>query len=198
MPGMSGTDVAAALSRSGAPLVVFVTAYDQYAVRAFELSACDYLLKPFDAGRLGATMERVAARLRGEPHDAGAAVRELLRRLTRPEPIVVKLDGRHLFLDAAEIEWIEAVGKDARVHLAAPAGTAPLVTRESMNSLEARLDPATFLRVHRSAIVNRRHIRELQPWFKGDYVVILRRGARVTTGRTYRDAVRRLIAEPDR
>jgi two-component system LytT family response regulator len=90
------------------------------------------------------------------------------------------------------------VGKDARVHLAMPAGAAPLVTRESMNSLEARLDPATFLRVHRSAIVNRRHIRELQPWFKGDYVVILRRGARVTTGRTYRDAVRRLIAEPDR
>jgi len=203
MPGLTGIDVAAELARdaqsSGAcPLVIFVTAYDAYAVRAFELSACDYLLKPFDAGRLAATMQRVLAQLCTAPASVTGAtvVRALLAQLAAPvaaTPIVVKTDGRHIFLDPNEIEWIESSGKDARIHLAA-AGAAPLVVRESMASLDARLDPRLFLRVHRSAIVNTRQIREIQPWFKGDYVLILRRGTRVETGRTHREGVQRLIA----
>jgi len=105
------------------------------------------------------------------------------------EQIVVKSNGRHLFLQNDEIEWIEAVGKDLRIHL----GANVLVVREPLNSLERRLDPAVFLRVHRSAIVNRTRIREVQPWFKGDYVLILNDGTKLRSGRTYRTVVQALI-----
>jgi two-component system LytT family response regulator len=191
MPHMTGFDVVGALAPEEMPIVVFVTAYDQYALRAFEVSACDYLLKPFDADRLANTMRRVLGRRDRPDSDVGAALRTLLAhvRAPRAEPVIVKADGRHLFLSADEIEWIEAVGKDARVHSAG----APIMVRESMNSLERRLDPARFLRVHRSAIINRSRVREMQPWFKGDYVLILRGGARVVSGRTYRAAVQQLI-----
>src|SRR4030095_11888900 len=101
------------------------------------------------------------------------------------EQVVVKADGRHLFLRPDEIEWFESVGKDVRVHL----GENSILVRETMNSLAQRLDTQRFVRVHRSAIVNRAHIREMQPWFKGDYVIITRSGARVMSGRTYREAV---------
>jgi two-component system LytT family response regulator len=188
MPSMNGFDVVAALDPDRLPLIVFVTAYDQYALRAFEVSACDYLLKPFDAERLGATMRRVFARrdsLAGDIHALLAHLRQ-----GKSEQIIVKSDGRHVFLDLDEIEWIEAVGKDLRLHLAGRV----LVVREAMNSIERRLDALRFLRVHRSAIVNRARIREMQPWFKGDYVLILRSGARVVSGRTYRDAVKALLS----
>jgi len=173
------------------PLIVFVTAYDRYALRAFEVSACDYLLKPFDADRFANTMRRVLARREEPAQSARDAVRSLLAavRSASVEQVVVKVDGRHVFLDANEIEWVEAVRKDARLHL----GAKTLVVRESMTSLERRLDPTRFLRVHRSAIVNRGHIREMQPWFKGDYVLIMRSGARIVSGQTYRDATKRLI-----
>jgi len=191
MPRENGFDVVEALDPNALPLTVFVTAYDQYALRAFEVSAVDYLLKPFDAERFANTMRRVIAR-RDEPaRTTRDAVRALLTALRPPgtEQLVVRLEGRHLFLDPGEIEWVEAVRKDARLHL----GAKSLVVREPMSSLERRLDPAQFLRVHRSAIVNRAHIREMQPWFKGDYVLIMRTGARIVSGETYRDAVRRLI-----
>jgi len=192
MPRMSGFDVVAALDADALPLIVFVTAYDRYALRAFEVSACDYLLKPFDADRFANTMRRVLARREEPAQSARDAVRSLLAAV-RPagvEQVVVKVDGRHVFLDADEIEWVEAVRKDARLHL----GAKSLVVRESMTSLERRLDPSRFLRVHRSAIVNRAHIREMQPWFKGDYVLIMRSGARIVSGQTYRESARRLLA----
>jgi two-component system, LytTR family, response regulator len=191
MPRENGFDVVAALDPDTLPLIVFVTAYDQYALRAFEVSAVDYLLKPFDADRFGITMRRVLARCEEPAHTTRDAVRALLTAM-RPAgagQLVVRIDGRHVFLDPGEIEWVEAVRKDARLHL----GARSLLVREPMSSLERRLDPAHFLRVHRSAIVNRTHIREMQPWFKGDYVFIMRTGARVVSGETYRDAVRRLI-----
>lgn len=191
LPRMTGFDVVAALDSQEFPLIVFVTAYDQYALRAFDVCACDYLLKPFDAERLASTMRRVLARREQPQQDILSPIRSLLAHV-RPgsaERVVVKTDGRHLFLNPDEIEWIEAVGKDARVHLPA----ASLLVRESMNSLEHRLDHNLFLRVHRSAIVNRAHIREMQPWFKGDYVLIMRTGARIVSGRTYRAEVKRLV-----
>ena len=191
MPGLNGLDVVASLPPDELPLIVFVTAYDQYALRAFEVSACDYLLKPFDADRLASTMRRVIARRERSGGEVAATIRSLLAHVQtmRDERIVVKSDGRHVFLHNDEIEWIEAVGKDLHVHL----GSNVLVVREPLNSLERRLDPSHFLRVHRSAIVNRTRIREVQPWFKGDYVLILRGGARVVTGRTYRSVVGRLL-----
>lgn len=191
MPGLNGLDVVGSLPPDELPLIVFVTAYDQYALRAFEVSACDYLLKPFDADRLASTMRRVIARRERSGEDVATTIRSLLAHVQtmRDERIVVKSDGRHLFLHNDEIEWIEAVGKDLHLHL----GSNVLVVRESLNSLERRLDPSHFLRVHRSAIVNRTRIREVQPWFKGDYVLILRGGTRVVTGRTYRSVVGRLL-----
>jgi two-component system, LytTR family, response regulator len=193
MPRLGGFDVVGALDAESLPLIVFVTAYDQYALRAFEVSACDYLLKPFDADRFANTMRRVLARREEPAQIARAAVRSLLAGVkpASAEAVAVKVDGRHLFVDAAEIEWIEAVRKDARLHL----GAKELFVHESMTSLEQRLDPSRFLRVHRSAIVNRAHIREMQPWFKGDYVLIMRSGARIVSGQTYRTSVRRLIAD---
>jgi two-component system LytT family response regulator len=195
MPGMSGLDVAAALDAARSPpLVVFVTAYDRYAIQAFEVSACDYLLKPFDAARLDATVRRVVARLRDAAGPDAAELRELLRTLSaEPAPLALRVEDRHVFVDPRDIEWIEMDGKEARVHLVAGRG-APLVVREPMRRLEARLDASTFLRVHRSAIVNRHHVREMQPWFKGEQVLVLRGGARVITGPTYGDAVTRLLA----
>jgi len=191
MPRVNGFDVVAALNHRSLPLIVFVTAYDQYALKAFEVSACDYLLKPFDAERFANTMRRVLAR-RAEPaSSAREAVRSLLAAVSpAPEQIAVKVDGRHLFLDPTEIEWVEAVRKDARLHF----GAKSLLVRESITHLERRLDASRFLRVHRSAIVNRAHIREMQPWFKGDYVLIMRNGARVVSGQTYREVVRGLLA----
>lgn len=191
MPRENGFDVVAALDPDALPLIVFVTAYDQYALRAFEVSAVDYLLKPFDAERFAVTMRRVLARRDDPARTARDAVRALLTAIRPPlgEQLVVRVDGRHVFLDAGDIEWVEAVRKDARLHL----GAKSLLVREPMNSLERRLDPARFVRVHRSAIVNRTHIREMQPWFKGDYVLIMRTGARVVSGQTYREIVRRLI-----
>jgi two-component system LytT family response regulator len=191
MPRVSGFDVVAALGDTSLPLIVFVTAYDQYALRAFEVSACDYLLKPFDADRLASTMRRVLKQRIEPPADVQSAIRALLSHVRAPasRQLVVKADGRHVFLDSDDVEWIEAVGKDVRLHL----GAKSLVVRESMNGLASRLDPDRFVRVHRSAMVNRAHVREAQPWFKGDYVFIMKSGARVTSGRTYRELVRRVL-----
>jgi len=132
MPRVNGFDVVGALDEASLPLIVFVTAYDQYALRAFEVSACDYLLKPFDADRFANTMRRVLAR-RAEPASSTReAVRSLLAALqpAAPEQLVVKVDGRHVFLDAGEIEWVEAVRKDARLHL----GARSLLVRESITN----------------------------------------------------------------
>lgn len=189
MPEMTGFDVVTKLASDETPIIVFVTAYDRYALKAFEISALDYLLKPFDAARLSTTMTRILARRDRAEYEA--ALGSLLSQL-RPsadERIVVKVDGRHVFLDAADVSWIEAADKEVRVHV----GGATVCVREAMNSIEQRLDASRFVRVHRSAIVNRAHVREIQPWFKGDYVIILRDGTRVVTGPSYRAAVQHLI-----
>ena len=191
MPRMSGFDVIATLEGGPMPLIVFVTAHDQYALRAFDVSACDYLLKPFDADRFAAAMSRVLARRRGSEPGLDAALRSLLAHIRQPaaEQLVVKSDGRHLFLNGREVIRVEADGKSCRIHLA----NGVVEVRESLTSLKRRLDPVRFVRVHRSAIVNRAHIREVQPWFTGEYVVLMRDGSRIVTGRSHREAVRRLI-----
>jgi two-component system LytT family response regulator len=189
MPEMSGFDVVTQLAPDETPIIVFVTAYDRYALKAFEISACDYLLKPFDAARLATTMTRIFARR--DRSDYETTIRVLLNQLrsAADDRIVIKSDGRHVFLEAADVAWIEVIDKDVRLHVGATAMSA----REPMNSIAQRLDPVRFVRVHRSAIVNRSHVREIQPWFKGDYVIILRDGTRVVTGPNYRAAVQQLI-----
>ena len=192
LPGESGLEVAAKLlERSDPALIVFVTAYDRYAIRAFELNACDYLLKPFDSERLHNAIRRLGRRRPDSTSAAVAAVRDLLSnaRASAGERVILKVDGRHVFLTPNEVEWIEAVGKEMHVHTS----NGVIQVRETMGKLHDRLNPALFSRVHRSVIVNRNHVREIQSWFKGDFAIILRSGQRIISGKTHRAAVEALL-----
>lgn len=191
MAGLNGFDVVASLAPDTAPMIVFVTAFDQYALKAFEVSACDYLLKPFDEARLGATVRRLLDRHARADLNTSATLRALVAELRGNQPIIVRVDGRHVFLDADEIDWVEADNKELRIHV----GPSLLRVRESMTSFERRLPAERFLRVHRSTIVNRSRVREMQPWFQGEYVLILKDGTRVVTGPAYREVVQRLTRD---
>src|SRR5262249_13221338 len=160
-----------AISAEQLPLVVFVTAYDEHAVNAFEVSAVDYLLKPVLEDRLRLAVRRIVDRARApSAEDALArlsALAELLP-VAALDRVPISVDGRWLFLSPREIDWIDAADDHVRVH----AGKATHIVRETMASVESRLGPG-FVRIHRSTLVNARRIREIQPWVKGDYVLIL-------------------------
>jgi two-component system, LytTR family, response regulator len=192
MPGLNGFDVVASVAPDTAPTIVFVTAFDQYALKAFEVSACDYLLKPFDEVRLSATVRRVLDRHGRADRDVSATLRTLLAELHDHRAIVVKVEGRHVFLDPDEIDWVEADDKELRLHV----GKSVLRVREPLNSFERRLPAQRFLRVHRSTVVNRSRVREMQPWFQGEYVLILKDGTRIVTGPSYRESVQALTRPP--
>ncbi|HBY64304.1 MAG TPA: DNA-binding response regulator, partial [Solibacterales bacterium] len=194
MPEMDGFELLARLDLNACPLVVFVTAYDDYALKAFEFHAFDYLLKPFDRLRFDKTMERALARL--QPAMAGQVDERLLALLTEMqtrrgdmERLAVKNGGRVMFVRTEEIDWIEAADNYVCLHV----GTETHLLRETMNAIESRLDPKRFLRIHRSTIVNLDRIKELQPWFRGDYMVILRTGAKLTLSRSYRDKLKDIL-----
>lgn len=174
MPGADGFGVLRTLPPERMPLVVFVTAYDKYALDAFEVRAFDYLLKPFDRERFSRTMALIRSEL-ARPRTNGA-------RKSRIDRIAVRNKGHVTFLRTDSIDWIEAADNYVCLHCAG----ATHVMRETMNALEARLDPAKFVRIHRSTMVNTDRIRELQPWFRGDYRVILHDGTALTLSRSYR------------
>ena len=206
MPGTSGFDVLRTLPREKRPAIVFVTAYDQYAVRAFEVHALDYLLKPFSRTRFAATLERARAHLQGagsgglDPRLTALLedlVQERLQaRQAQPaspgvpapslhaERLLVKDSGSIVFVPVEDIDWIEAAGNYVRLHV----GTKSHLLRETMSNLAARLDSSRFLRIHRSTLVNVARIRELQPWFHGDQAVILKDGTQLTLSRTFRES----------
>lgn len=188
MPGVDGFGVIDAVGADRMPTVVFVTAYDEYALRAFEVHALDYLLKPFNRVRFQETLKHARASL--ERRRAGDLGRRLLALVydIKPEPpkldrLVVKSGGRVFFLRTGEIDWIEAAGNYVRLHL----GSESHLFRETMTRMEARLDTRQFVRVHRSHIVNTERIKELQPWFNGESVVVLRNGTKLPLSRGYRD-----------
>ncbi len=188
MPGASGFDVVQAVKPERMPIVVFVTAYDKYALRAFDVHALDYLLKPFDRDRFHKALERAREQVeRQQTGDLGrrllALVQDLKPGEQRLDRLVVKSGGRVFFLRTDEIDWIEAAGNYVRLHLGADSH----LFRETMNALEARLDPQRFFRIHRSRIVNIERIQELQPWFNGEYAVVLRDGTKLTLSRGYRE-----------
>jgi two-component system LytT family response regulator len=192
LPGGDGFDVLGATGPDS-PAVIFVTAYDQYAVRAFEHAAIDYLLKPVVEARFRAAVRRAIERARDtDASQLSAQVGELLRKLEAPAsgPLAIWSAGRVVFVDVGDIDWIDAADEHVRLHV----GGTTHVTRDSMRNMETRL-PAGFVRIHRSVIVNTARIREVQPWFKGDWVVILRDGTRLTSGRTYRHSVRALLGK---
>jgi two-component system LytT family response regulator len=195
MPRVDGFAVLEALDPEVLPAVVFVSAHDQYALRAFEAHALDYILKPFDEGRVDRALRRVRGQL---AHAAGTtrhidprllSLLEELRDQRRSDRLVVKTGGRVVFLRTEDIDWVEASGNYVRLHVGADAH----LLRESMKNMERRLNPSTFVRIHRSAIVNVDRIRELEPWFHGEYIVILRDGTRLTSSRVFSDRLNALI-----
>jgi two-component system, LytTR family, response regulator len=194
MPGLDGFGVIETVGARQMPHVIFVTAYDEHALRAFEVSALDYLLKPIDGARFSEALERARSRIRGENleavseqlHKMMAALRVERNHLER---LSIKSAGRITFLSVDEIDWIEAADNYVQVH----AGRESHLLHATMNNLESRLDPNKFLRIHRSAIVNITRIKELHPMFHGEYRVILKDGARLTSGRRYRENLQKLL-----
>ncbi|HKS21272.1 MAG TPA: LytTR family DNA-binding domain-containing protein [Thermoanaerobaculia bacterium] len=178
MPEMDGFAVLQRFDGERLPLVIFVTAYDQYALRAFDVSAVDYLLKPFDRKRFEQALRKAKSRLATSERTL-ALLEELRAQSTHLERLVVKSGGRAFFLKTEEIDWIEAEGKYVRLH----AGQKSYLLRESIGTLGAQLDAKTFLRIHRSTIVNMNSVGELQPWFNCEYRVILRDGTQLMLSR---------------
>ena len=188
MPEVGGFAVLEALKDEGLPPVIFITAYDHYAVRAFEVHALDYLLKPFDRERFRAAMDRAKRQIRRDNGShIDARIIALLEQMREPqrftERLVVKTGGRVFFLNTDEIDWIEAEGNYVSVHT----GKKAYLLRETISSLESQLDPKEFVRIHRSAVVRLDRIRELQPWSHGEYHVILNDGTQLTLSRSYRE-----------
>ncbi len=196
MPGVDGFGVLESLAPQNVPAVIFVTAFDQYALRAFEVHALDYLLKPFDRARFRKALDRARVQIR---HQSGATLDHRLTTLldslgNKPrqmDRVVIKSAGRIMFLRTDEIDWIEAADNYVRLHI----GPESHLLRETLTSLETRLDATKFMRIHRSTVVNIDRMKELQPWFHGDYVVILQDGTRLNLSRTYRDRVIELLGE---
>lgn len=188
MPQMGGFEVIEAVGNERMPLVIFVTAYDQHALKAFQVRALDYILKPFDRERFSEALQRARKQIeRDETGDLGrrllALVKDLRKDQPRAERLVVKSGGRLFFLRADEIDYIEAAGNYVRLHV----GNTSHLLRETMNAIEGRLDPEKFFRIHRCRIVNMERIQELQPWLNGEYSILLRTGARLTLSRGYRE-----------
>jgi two-component system LytT family response regulator len=194
MPDLNGFEVLQAVGPDRLPAVVFVTAYDEYALRAFEVHALDYLLKPIDPERFAGALAHAlqAVRSRGKA-PADRRLLDLLdalgEREQRLDRLVVRSQGRIFFLKPAEIDWIEADGKYARLHV----GKEAYVVRHALKRLAVRLRDHGFVRVHRSAIVNADRIKELQPWFHGEYVVILRDGTKLTSSAAHSEDLHRLV-----
>ncbi len=222
MPEMDGFGVLRAIGPERVPAVIFVTAYDEYALRAFDANATDYLLKPFDQERFRRSLDRARGSLQ---HDRSGQLNGKLQALMNylnldpsqlsqlPQPpgsvaapasgnqgnghshpaqsdrLVVKSSGRVYFLKTDEIDWVEAAGNYVRLHVSKDSH----LMRETMNGIEVRLDTRSFMRIHRSTIVNLERIKELQPWFHGDYVVLLRDGTRLTLSRGYRDKLQQVL-----
>ncbi len=191
MPGMDGLEVVRRLEGKGAPVVVFVTAFDRHAVEAFELCALDYLLKPFDAARLRQTLERVRRRLQEGSADSVGELVGLLERLEHSrhaQRFLVKSRGRMRFVRAEEIDWVEAAGNYAELHVG---GKAHLI-RETLAGLEGRLDPQRFVRVHRSRIVNVDRVREIHAWEHGDFLILLEDGSKIRMSRRFKASLESL------
>jgi len=194
MPELDGFGVIEAINVERLPAIIFVTAYDTYALRAFEVHALDYLLKPFDGERFHKALQRARAQIERRSisdlsHRLQSLIDDLRTNQKYAERLVIKSAGRIFFLGVEEIDWIEAADNYVRLH----AGRDTHLLRETMNNLESRLDPSQFLRIHRSAIINVGRIKELHTLFRGEYEVVLRDGTRLASGRGYRDRLQELF-----
>ena len=200
MPELDGFGVLKALRHSNMPTLIFVTAYDQYALRAFEVHALDYLLKPFDRERFQKALQRAKEHIRKEKSgEVNEKLLTLLQDLKSEksnhherkylERLVIKAGGRVTFLKTEEIDWIEAAGNYIRLYI----GKDSHLLRDTMNNIQTKLDPEKFLRIHRSTILKIDRIKELQPWYHGEYVVTLENGKQLTSSRSYRHKLSKLL-----
>jgi two-component system LytT family response regulator len=192
MPEMDGFEVIEAVGVERMPRVIFVTAYDQYTLRAFEVHALDYLLKPFDRDRFLKALNHARSSL-----ERGEFNRQLIRllddRLAARKPIerlVIKSGGRIYFLNVEEVDWIEAADNYVELHV----GSESHLLRETISGLAAKLDPARFLRIRHSTIVNIERVKELRPLFRGEYLIVLRDGTELTSSRRYRKNLDAILA----
>jgi two-component system, LytTR family, response regulator len=198
MPGMDGFQVLNELSPEEMPVVIFTSAYDQYAIRAFEAHALDYLLKPFDQDRLHHAIERARMELnKSQDREITHRILDLLSQVKSemlPAPptqgrLVIRAKGRIVFLNLAEIDWIEASANYVRLNV----GKESHLYRETIGRISERLNPNHFVRVHRSTIVNVRKIKELIPVNSGEYIVVLNNGKELSCSRSYRAALESMI-----
>ena len=201
MPGMNGFEVLKALKQERLPAIIFTTAYDQYALRAFEVHALDYLLKPFDDDRFAESLDRARNLIVGHKmEEMSRQLLDLLERFEMKERLVhqpppsaerylsrfmIKSTGRVIVLDVDLVDLIEAEGNYVSIH----AEGKKHLLREKMNALESQLDPSMFARIHRSTIIRTDRIKSLKPLFNGDYVVTMMDGKEFTLSRTYREKV---------
>ena len=198
MPELDGLGVIDAVGAAQMPLTVFVTAYDQHAIRAFEANALDYLLKPFSDERFESTMARVKSRLDERSlREFGQRVMKMVssapaapeRRLDR---LVVKSGGTTRFIRVIDIDWIEAAGVYVTLHV----GGKELLYRAALNDLAEKLDPRRFVRVHRSALINIESVLQLEPISHGEFEAVLRDGSRTRVSRTYRGQLEKRLGQP--
>ena len=198
MPDLDGFGVVAEIGPEAMPAVIFVTAFDQYAVRAFEACALDYLLKPFDDERFAKALDRAREEVRrGRLDGLCGKLLSLLAEGSSPagdadgsmDRLVIRSAGRVVFVETADVDWIEGAGSYVRLHV----GSRSFLLRDTLRHLESSLDPDRFLRIHRSAMVNVRRVRELRPRSHGESRVILRDGTELKASRTYRDRLARLL-----
>ncbi|HKE94807.1 MAG TPA: LytTR family DNA-binding domain-containing protein [Povalibacter sp.] len=197
MPGMNGFEVVDAVGAEAMPAVVFVTAHDQYAMRAFEISAVDYLLKPVSEERFNTAFDRAARRIQVAPADESThRMMTMLDAIANPRRYLSRFAIRSgeltIFVPVDTVDWIEALQNYVRLHT----GETTHLLHVTMNALEASLDPACFLRIHRSHIVNVQRIRQLWSLPHGQYLIELLSGERLQSGRTYGDRVRNVLSNP--
>jgi two-component system LytT family response regulator len=194
IPGVDGFGVISEIGIENMPVLIFVTAYDQYTLKAFEVHALDYLLKPFDATRLESAVRRAKQQILSLKQAQKEGLHGLLdTTLNFQQPqkrLSIKSRGKIVFLELSEIDYIEGAGNYLCFH----AGAQEFLTRETMSVCEQKLQSSEFVRIHRSTIVNRSRVKELKPWYTGEYVVILNTGKELTMSRGYRDRLPLLIA----
>jgi two-component system LytT family response regulator len=187
MPGMDGFELLAALPEDYQPAIVFVTAFDKFAIKAFEVHALDYLTKPVDPARFREALEHAKQMLRSRDAATGPALLKLLddvrKRDARPQRLAIRSVGKIELIAVADIDYVQAAGDYVSIHVRG----AKHFHKETMARIERILDAEKFVRIHRSVIVNADRVKELQPLFKGDYVVILIDGTKLTLSRTYKD-----------
>ena len=184
MPEIGGFDVLEAVGADAVPAVIFVTAHDEFALRAFEVHAIDYVLKPFDAERLAKTMDRVK-RLLGAPAAAHDELRALLAEwggTKHHHRIAIRADGKTVFVPVDDIDYVEAAGNYVRIQ----AGGESHLVRDRLSRMSQALPPARFARIHKSTVVNVLRVKEMHPLFNGDQTLVLRSGKELTLSRTYR------------